>query len=280
MTRFRLDLAYDGTGFHGWAVQEGLRTVQGVLEEWLGRVLRLDTPPHLTCAGRTDAGVHARGQVAHVDLDSDDPEALARVLERRLARALPEDVVVRRVAPAPAGFDARFAAVWRRYVFRLADAVPDPLLRGQVVRVNGPLDVPRMDAAGAALVGLHDFGGFCKRREGASTIRTLLDCRTSRVANGPMAGVVEVEVRADAFCHSMVRSLVGALVAVGLGRRDADWPASLLDRAERAGDVTVLPPQGLTLEEVGYPADGQLAERVLQARARRDCHDRPDEEDE
>lgn len=269
--RLRLDLAYDGAGFHGWAAQEGMRTVQGVAEDWLQRLLR--RPASLTCAGRTDAGVHARGQVAHLDvLPGEDAEALAALLGRRLPRVLPPDIAVRRVAVAPAGFDARFAAVWRRYVYRLADApAPDPLLRGWVLRVPGPLDVPAMDAAGAALLGLRDFAAFCKRRDGATTVRTLLDCRATRVGAGALAGTVAVEVRADAFCHSMVRSLVGALVAVGLGRRPTGWPASLLDADGRAGSVSVLPPDGLVLEEVGYPPDDRLAERAAQARARRDA---------
>lgn len=268
MTRYRLDLAYDGTDFRGWAAQSGdLRTVQGVLELWITRVLRLDTPAVLTVAGRTDAGVHARGQVAHVDLPS---PGLADELQRRLARALPDDVVVHRVSEAPEGFDARFAAVWRRYVYRLADAPIDPLLRGMVVGVRGPLDLDAMRAAASHLVGLHDFGAFCKFREGATTIRELQHLTVTRLPDGPLAGVVEIELRADAFCHSMVRSLVGALVAVADGRRDAAWLASLVDQPTRAGDVTVMPPHGLVLEEVGYPPDDQLAARQQEARARRD----------
>lgn len=269
MTRFRIDLGYDGSGFHGWAAQDDLRTVQGTLESWIGRVLRIDAPP-LGVAGRTDAGVHARGQVAHVDLETDDPEVLARDLHRYLARALPSDLVVTRVSVAPSGFDARFSAVWRRYIFRLTDAPGDPLWRHLAVAVPGPLDLDAMNEAGAALLGLNDFAAWCKRREGATTIRTLLDCHARRVAEGYLAGVIEVEVRADAFCHSMVRSLVGSLVAVGQGRRDQAWITSLLTLGTRAGDVTVLPPQGLTLAEVGYPADEDLATRAQQARARRD----------
>jgi len=270
MTRLRLDLAYDGAAFHGWAAQPGLRTVQGELEGWLGRLLRSEVA--LTCAGRTDSGVHARGQVAHLDIDDDvDAEALASTLERRLARALRDDLVVRRVRVAPPGFDARFAAVWRRYVYRLTDAPGlDPLLRGLVLKVPGALDVAAMDAAGAGLLGLHDFAAYCKRREGATTIRTLLDCHVTRVPGGPYAGLVEVEVRADAFCHSMVRSLVGALVDVGRGRRPSAWPASLLTTSARSGVVTVLPPHGLVLEEVGYPPDADLAARAAAARARRE----------
>lgn len=266
-TRYRLDLAYDGAGFHGWAAQPGLRTVEGELGAWIGRVVGLSSPAELTVAGRTDAGVHARGQVAHADL----PEpGLEDELARRLDRVLPRDLVVRRVTVAPDGFDARFAAVWRRYVFRLADAAVDPLHRGLAVRVKSPLDVEALDAAAGTLVGLHDFGAFCRRREGATTIRDLLDCSAKRAATGELAGLVEVTLRADAFCHSMVRSVVGGLVEVGTHRRDAAWLAGLLGRSERAGEVTVLPPHGLVLEEVGYPPDHELAARQLLARARRD----------
>ncbi|QIK71406.1 tRNA pseudouridine(38-40) synthase TruA [Propioniciclava coleopterorum] len=267
MTRYRIDLAYDGTDFHGWAVQDGLRTVQGTLQEWITRVLRLDAPAELTVAGRTDAGVHARGQVAHVDL----APGVAEELQRRLDRVLPPDVVVRRVAEAPDGFDARFAAVWRRYVFRLSDAAGDPLTRATRVRVRGPLDVAALDAAARRLVGLHDFAAFCKRREGATTIREILEAHAERDEEGTVA----VTLRADAFCHSMVRSVVGALVAVGQGRHDPAWIDDLLARPERAGDVTVMPPYGLVLEEVGYPADADLAARQLQARARRDSEEQP-----
>ena len=265
MTRYRLDIGYDGAGFHGWAGQAGLRTVQGELETWLGRVLRLPSPPTLVCAGRTDAGVHARGQVAHVDLDLPDPDAVVATLARRLRRALPEDLVVHRVGLAPDGFDARFAAIWRRYAFRLADAPLDPLLRHTTVGVRGSLDVDTINAAGSRLLGLHDFAAFCRAREGATTIRELQWLDAARLPDGR----VEVGVRADAFCHSMVRSLVGALVEVGTGRRDPDWPAGLLDAPGRATDVPVLPAHGLVLEEVGYPPDAELALRARAARARR-----------
>ena len=266
--RWRLDVAYDGAGFAGWATQPGLRTVAGELERWTGTVLRLEPAPTLVCAGRTDAGVHARGQVVHVDVPADlgsTPEELAR----RLARVLPPDLVVRAARVAPEGFDARFAAVWRRYVYRLADerTVRDPLLRGLVQDVPGTLDLDRLSSALPDLLGLHDFAAFCKRREGATTIRTLLDLRLERVASGPLEGVVEVTVRADAFCHSMVRSLVGALVAVMDGRRDTGWLVGLLDAPARVSSVPVLPARGLTLEEVGYPADAELAARAAEARS-------------
>jgi tRNA pseudouridine38-40 synthase len=266
--RWRLDLAYDGAGFSGWARQPGLRTVQGELEAWVTQVLRLPAPASLVCAGRTDTGVHARGQVAHVDLPAEALEDGA-LLARRLHRVLPGDVVVRSVRPAPEGFDARFGAVWRRYVYRLSDggAPLDPLHRGWVVAVPSALDLDVLAAATPVLLGLRDFGAFCKRREGATSIRTLLDLSATRVPGGPLAGVVELTVRADAFCHSMVRSLVGGLVDVASGRRDVDWLRRVTTAAARSPDVQVMPAKGLTLEEVGYPPDDQLVARGREARS-------------
>jgi tRNA pseudouridine38-40 synthase len=270
--RWRFDIAYDGTNFSGWAAQAGRRTVQGELETWIARVLRLSEPPRMVCAGRTDAGVHARGQVAHLDLApaviTDGGDDLAR----RLNPVLGGDCVVRAISVAPAGFDARFGAIWRRYVYRLSDAgvPPDPLYRYQIAQLPNEVDLARFNEEAVRLLGLKDFGAFCRRREGASTIRTLLELTGQRVASGPMAGVIECTVRADAFCHSMVRSLVGALVAVATGQRDQKWLAALTERAERESTIMVMPAAGLTLEEVGYPADQQLAARAFEARAMRD----------
>jgi tRNA pseudouridine38-40 synthase len=270
--RWRLDVSYDGTNFSGWAVQPARRTVQGELEYWIAQVLRLTDPVGLVCAGRTDAGVHARGQVAHMDLPE---ESLADgdILHRKLARVLPGDVVVRTVTPAPAGFDARFAAIWRRYSYRLSDTTtpPDPLLRHLVGRSRFALDLDAMNAAGATLLGLHDFAAFCRRREGATTIRTLLELSGRRISDGPLAETLEFTVRADAFCHSMVRSLMGALVAVGSGRHDLAWLAEITSAGLRHASVEVMPAQGLTLEEVRYPADDQLLVRAGQSRARREA---------
>ncbi len=281
--RVRLDLGYDGTAFAGWAAQPGLRTVQGTVEEALATVLR--TPARLTVAGRTDAGVHARGQVAHVDLPRAAWEALPgrsdrtpeEALVARLAGVLgrgarprgASDVVVRRAAVAPAGFDARFSAVWRRYAYRVADSVADrdPLRRHDVLWHGHRLDVDAMDLAAQLLVGEHDFAAYCKPREGATTIRTLQELRWRRMpADAPGAGLVVATVRADAFCHSMVRALVGASLAVGEGRRPVDWPATVLRAARRDPAVGVVAAHGLTLEEVAYPADDELAARAAEAR--------------
>ena len=269
--RWRLDLGYDGTNFSGWATQPGRRTVQGELESWIRRILRLDEPVQLVCAGRTDAGVHARGQVAHVDLGSMliiDGAALSR----RLNKVLGGDCVIRRITAAPPGFDARFAAIWRRYVYRLSDGgvPPDPLYRSQIAQLNAEVDLDRLNEEAATLVGLRDFGAFCRRRDGASTIRNLLELAARRVPSGPMAGVIECTVRADAFCHAMVRSLICALVAVATGQRDHEWLAAITERGVRDSSIIVMPATGLTLEEVGYPADHELAARVLEARALRE----------
>lgn len=270
LQRWRLDLSYDGTDFSGWAAQPGRRTVQGELERWIPQVLRLRDPVQVLCAGRTDAGVHARGQVAHLDLPL-RPGGDGTVLLRRLGRVLPPDIFVRSVSRAPDHFDARFGAVWRRYSYRMMDAGArvDPLMRHQVTLISEAVDLERMNAGGAMLVGLRDFGAFCRRREGATTIRTLLELSARRVTHGPLADTIEVTVRADAFCHSMVRSLVGALVAVGSGRRSLDWLSAVQQAAVRDSGVPVLAARGLTLEEVRYPPDDQLRSRSVTARSAR-----------
>lgn len=270
--RWRLDISYDGGAFSGWAAQPGLRTVQGELEHWIQRVLRHVDRVVLVCAGRTDAGVHARGQVAHLDLDL--PAGVdGGALQHKLARVLPPDLVVRSVTLAPPGFDARFSAVWRRYAYRLNDGLtrPDPLLRHQVAQARYPVDVDLMNQAGASLLGLHDFAAFCRRRPGATSVRTLLELAGRRVGQGPLTGIIELTVRADAFCHSMVRSLVGALVAVGSGHRDLDWLGQVARVGRRDPAVEVMPAAGLTLEEVRYPPEDQLWSRAQQARTRREA---------
>ncbi len=272
--RVRLDLAYDGTGFSGWAAQPGLRTVEAVLSDGLGTILRIP-PPRLTVGGRTDAGVHARGSVAHLDVDEQVWRALPGRADRtpaqaavvRLGGVLPDDLAVRAVTEVSGAFDARFSALRRRYTYRLGDSPEsaDPLRRWDTVRSKRLLDPEAMDAAGAALVGLHDFAAFCRPREGATTVRTLLAFGWRRDESGVVVGTVE----ADAFCHSMVRALVGAVVAVGEGRRDVDWPRAIRDAGQRAGAVTVMPAHGLCLEEITYPPEDGWAARAAEARATR-----------
>lgn len=227
------------------------------------------TAPRLTVAGRTDAGVHARGQVAHVDLPPD--LAADRLLRRKLNGLLPRDIRVRRVAVAPPGFDARFSATDRTYRYRVADRpeLVDPLRRHEVYVVARPLDLEAMRAACPALLGEHDFAAYCRRREGATTVRGLLELDWCRDADG----LLVMTVRADAFCHSMVRSLVGAMLAVGEGRRQPDWPASLLLLPVRTSQIVVAPPHGLVLEAVEYPPDEDLLTRQAITRRRRAAAD-------
>jgi tRNA pseudouridine38-40 synthase len=268
LVRLRLDIAYDGTDFAGWAVQGSQRTVAGVLDEAFSTVFR--TPVRLFGAGRTDTGVHATGQVAHVDVPADGlsharprraqtggPEFLPLV--RRLARFLPADVRVREIIRAPAGFDARFSALRRHYVYRLSTAPygVEPQLSRYVTAWPRPLDVDAMAAASKDLVGLHDFAAFCRRRAGATTIRDL-----QRLDWGCDGDLVTAHVSADAFCWSMVRSLVGALLAVGDGRRSAEWCAGLLKLERRSSAFAAAPARGLTLVGVDYPPNKQLAERI------------------
>ena len=302
--RLRLDLAYDGAAFSGWSRQPGLRTVEGELGVALATILRRGADPvdapRVTVAGRTDAGVHAIGQVAHLELSPEEWHEIAQRARRRGPPAggaaasprprLPRtaarhgdlvprrrlngiagrhgDLVVRDATRAPAGFDARFSALWRRYEYRVVDrsGPRDPRRRGHTLWVDETLDLAAMDSASRALTGLHDFAAFCKAREGATTIRTLLDYSWSRHKDGALIG----HVRADAFCHSMVRALVGAAIAVGAGRLDEDALLPVRDGARRTGAAPVVGAHGLTLVEVGYPPDAELAARAEQTRARRD----------
>jgi tRNA pseudouridine38-40 synthase len=281
-TRLRLDIAYDGSGFTGWAKQPGIRTVQGELEAALATVFRRHgEPPMLTVAGRTDAGVHATGQVAHLDLT---PAQLAQlraehgrgpveptaVLAKRLngIAGLRSDVYVSRVSIAPAGFDARFSPIWRRYEYRIADARAErnPLVRGHTLWYPAVLDEQRMADAADELLGLHDWAAYCRPREGATTIRELQAFSWHR----DETGVLIARLQADAFCHSMVRALVGAAVSVGEGKLGGSRLRSIRDEAQRTSEFKVMPAHGLTLVEVGYPDDAALAARAEQTRARRE----------
>jgi tRNA pseudouridine38-40 synthase len=267
--RLRLDIAYDGTDFAGWATQSAQRTVAGILEETLSTVFR--TPVRLRAAGRTDTGVHATGQVAHVDVPPDAlPKAYPRSprptepefqpLVRRLSRLLPADVRVRRIVRAPAGFDARFSALRRHYVYRISTA-PYGVEPHQARYITGwprLLDVDAMSLASGHLLGLHDFAAFCRQREAATTIRDLQRLDWSRDGD-----LITARVTADAFCWSMVRSLVGALLAVGEHRRTASWCRELLNSTHRSSDFAAAPARGLTLIGVDYPPDSELQARTL-----------------
>lgn len=281
--RIRLDVAYDGAGFHGWAAQPGLRTVQGELESAMSTIFRADVA--LTVAGRTDAGVHAAHQVAHADVpraawnalpgrsEHAPNESLVRRMNAILARRAREayatdlptgysDVVVRFATEVPGDFDARFSALWRSYTYRIADGASawDPRRR-DVLWLSERLDVDAMNRAAQPLLGEHDFLSFCKPREGTSTVRTLLELGFIR-AEGAVIG----HAKADAFCHSQVRTLMGTLIEVGRGARGEDWPAIRLAEAHRDGQVIVAPPHPLTLEEVGYPAPAEFGAQASRAR--------------
>jgi tRNA pseudouridine38-40 synthase len=266
--RLRIDLGYDGAGFSGWAVQPGRRTVAGELTTVLSRLF--GSVERLTVAGRTDAGVHATGQVCHVDVPDAAWPGLEDTIVRRLAGLLPLDVRVYRAVPVPDSFDARFSALSRRYEYRVTDAEfgAEPLARYNTAPWPRRLDLVALNAAGAGLCGQHDFAAFCRRKEHATTIRVVGRMDWRRDADGILVATVE----ADAFCQQMVRSLVGAQLVAGDGRRPPEWPAGLLTMRERSNDVTVAPALGLTLVSVTYPEDaGGFASRAEATRRRRDA---------
>jgi tRNA pseudouridine38-40 synthase len=244
-----------------------MTTVQQTVEEALWRALGLAEPPALTVAGRTDAGVHARGQVAHADVPAANWTAAAGSAARRLSRILPPEVRVAAIGPAPDGFDARFSALWRRYSYRVCDdpALADPLRRHDTLWYRHPLDLDRMNAAAAACLGEHDFAAFCRSREGATTIRELLRLDWARAE----PGVAVATVTADAFCHNMVRALAGALLSVGEGTRPPEWLGLILAARQRDPAVRVAPPHPLCLEEVGYPEPAAMASRAALTRRTR-----------
>lgn len=270
--RYRIDFGYDGTEFNGFAKQPGLRTVQSELVKAIAVIFgKDDSDFKLRIAGRTDAGVHAQHQVAHLDLT---PIQLKRIgrnpdVAGRVNTALPSDIRVYSFDVAPAGFDARYSATFRRYRYRVADkqSFVDPLDVRYVLSVKPDLDLKIMKRAAKVMVGLHDFGGFCKPRPGATTIRRL---RSVKIARDPKKGqIIEIELKGDAFCHNMVRSLVGALIAVGRGRAGVSDVATRLKSGSRAGSLKVVAAKGLSLIEVGYPKDSKMALQAQNTRKRR-----------
>ena len=264
--RLRIDLAYDGTNFSGWAIQPDRRTVQEVVETALSTVAQ--SPAQTIVAGRTDAGVHATGQVIHVDL----PESLElEDLVYKLNRLLDEDVRINAIEIAPTAFHARFSALRRCYEYRILDEnrVIQPLARLNTAPWYRPLDVDVMNRASALLLGTHNYAAFCKYREGATTIRTLETYQWRRDEQGCLVA----DVVADAFCYSMVRNLVGAIVCVADGRKDPEWISTLLEDKERVSDSLVFPARGLTLYKVDYPDAAELLERAKKTVARREEED-------
>jgi tRNA pseudouridine38-40 synthase len=279
--RVRLDVSYDGGPFSGWALQPGLRTVQGVLEEALHMLLRRAV--RVTVAGRTDAGVHARGQVVHLDLteaewqglprghELDPAVAMLRRIRGALSRVLGDltgAVEVHRISLAPPGFDARFSALWRRYSYRIADgpALWDPLGRYSTLWHKNPLDVSLLNEGASKLLGLQNFLSFCKPREGATTIRELQRFEFVRAEDG----VIVATVQADAFCHNMVRALIGSALYVGEGVEEPGWLHERLLARKRDAKSVLAAPHPLVLEEVAYPSDDELLARAELTRALRE----------
>jgi tRNA pseudouridine38-40 synthase len=263
LVRLRIDLGYDGTHFKGWAIQPGQRTVQAEIESALATAFHQTEPLPVVVAGRTDTGVHARGQVIHCDVP-DDVEVDFYKLIRSLNGLTPEDIRVYRGRIAPAGFDARYSATGRRYTYSIADGDRDPIIRSFTVPNYKRLDVDLMNQAAEKLIGLNDFSAFCKDSDFGTSIRTLQQFTWERTHFG-----VKATLRADAFCHSMVRALVGSMIPVGEGKRGIEFPLEVLTDLERHPLAVTMPPQGLVLEEIYYPPDDQLAARQLETRATR-----------
>jgi len=258
--RLRLDIAYDGTHFFGWATQPGHRTLQELIEEAISRISQTDVASIV--AGRTDAGVHATGQVIHVDVPDVMFERELTYLDLRykLNRILDDDVRIMKITDAPEGFHARFSALRRHYTYKILDnnEVIAPLSRHDVASWYRPLEAERMNEASRLLLGHHDFAAFCKFKVGGTTIRTLEKYEWHRSDEG----LLVADVVADAFCYSMVRNLVGAVVCVADGRQDPAWISQLLANKERVSDSLVFPARGLTLYQVDYPSNDQLLERA------------------
>ena len=274
LTRFRINLAYDGTDFVGWAKQPNLRTVQGEILGALTTIFGASPDDFgMRVAGRTDAGVHAGFQVCHVDITEQQIARLGRApfSAARLDGLLPDDIAIIDILEAPSGFDARFSAAGRTYHFGIADPAckPDPKQARYVLSVARELDAGAMDLAGKSLVGLRDFGAFCKPREGATTIRELRELAVEREPYGRIL----VTLSADAFCHNMVRSIVGALIAVGQGKLSVGELEQITRAAKRTSKFKVVEPHGLSLDDVQYPPDDQLAAQAEKARNLRSDED-------
>ncbi|MDQ1431242.1 MAG: tRNA pseudouridine38-40 synthase [Actinomycetota bacterium] len=242
----KLTVAYDGTGFHGFAAQPEIRTVEGVLTEVLARILRHDVV--LTCAGRTDAGVHAWGQVVSVPVPAEAEIDLTRIV-RAVNGHLGPEVVVRDAELVDASFDARRSAKWRAYRYSIVNRpVPDPFLARTSWWVPEPLELSRLRLGADPFLGEHDFATFCRRREGVTTTRRVLESTWHDLGDG----VLRYDITATAFCWQMVRSIVGTLVDVGAGKIRPGDILGIIRATDRSAAGRVGAPEGLCLWEVGY----------------------------
>lgn len=270
-TRYRIDLGYDGTDYWGFAKQKGYKTIQGELVKALTTIFgRSKEDFGMRVAGRTDAGVHATGQVIHIDLTQKQIKRLGRnSFYTSLNNLLPDAVRVYSITEAPPGFDARYSASYRKYRYLIADrqVKKNPVLARSVLWIKHPLDDLNMQASALALIGLHDYASFCRPKEASTTIREVRSITVTR--NKRAGGMIEIDLVADAFCHNMVRAIVGALIAAGEGKVGPDQVAATLARRSRVGSFKVQPPHGLTLIEVGYPPKSKLAAQAEMARAMR-----------
>ena len=248
LLRIRLDIAYDGTNFSGFGTQPHHRTVQGELNKVLKKFLRV-TSIKTIGAGRTDKGVHARGQVVHFDVSANIWNQIKDPMYK-FRRLLPIDIQVRKVSIVPEDFDARYSALTRRYSYTVCDSKDglDPLNSRFVLDYRKKLDDHSMNKASQMLIGLNDFYAFCKTRDGSTTIRNLIKFKWSRKSE-----VVTCEIIADAFCYSMVRGLVGAMLQVGTGKKNETWPQEIMLKRKKVTDLNVVSPKALILEEVTYP---------------------------
>lgn len=264
LIRIRGKIAYDGKDFSGWGMQPDRRTVQGELEAAIATLLRVDRVI-VQCAGRTDAGVHASAQVIHFDIAEKDAMEM-KDLTYKINAILPEDISIQELEVTTADFDARFAALSRSYEYLIYQGNRNPLLRDRAHRSYLPLYVPAMNEASKVLLGLHDFSAFCKKREGATTIRTLMKFDWHELPGG----LIKVELEADAFCYSMVRGLIGAVLAIGEGKFDKAWLENYLAGKEREAHVFAAPALGLTLVDVKYPVPEEYAKRIAETLQVRD----------
>lgn len=254
--RIRGEVAYDGKDFSGWGFQPDRRTVQGSLEEAFTQIIGGDRTV-VQCAGRTDAGVHASGQVMHLDIPVEWSERLSD-LAYKVNAILDDDVVVKALVHTNQNFDARFAALSRSYTYFIQEGLRDPLTRDRVYQHRAYLDVEAMNDASQVLLGLHDFSAFCKKTDYGTSIRNLKKFTWTRTSDG----LIRVDITSDAFCYSMVRALVGAVISIGEGKRTKEWLAGYLAKGEKDPAVYLVPGHPLTLVAVEYPEESEYADRI------------------